>query len=139
MNTSITQPGTLLLIESNQNLTEQFKAHFEKLDYTVLTARDGNQSLDLLRQTEHGPDLVVIDFVLAEQNGPEVCLQLKSEDRFRRIPILMFAKEDKLYYMTESYRAGAEYYIVMQDDGLRTLELRTQSILSRHLRRVTSS
>jgi CheY-like chemotaxis protein len=69
------------------------RAHLESLlrgrRYRVLAVRSGREALTMVR--ERMPDLVLIDGLLPEVHGFEICHQLKSSDRFRHIPVVLMA------------------------------------------------
>ncbi len=125
---------TLLLLEDSLTQAVQFKSHFEKLGYNVLTAPDGYEGMQILHQAigeGEPPDLVVLDFLLPQEDGATICRRLKSQAATRAVPVLIFSGENKLRYMNEAYEAGADYYVVKGRDGFRTLELLIESILVR--------
>lgn len=138
INSTTTKIGTLLLIEDRPAQIVEFKTYFEGLGYAVISVHDRLEAEDYLYRTINKgdkPDLIVLDYNLPLQDGPSTCRQLKSNNLLRAIPVLIFAEEDKLSYMTESFKAGAEYYVATGIDGLHNVELRTQAILMRRLRR----
>lgn len=130
-------PGTLLLFEDSPTQAAQFKVHFEGLGYSVTTASDGTEGTNLLNKVVaegKAPNLIVLDFLLPQEDGATICRRLKSDPQIKSIPILIFSGENKLRYMSEAYDAGADYYVVKGREGLRTLELLIDSILVRQLR-----
>lgn len=130
--------GTLVLIEDDPLVITEFRVHFERLGYKILTAPDHTQSISFLRQLNglnKKPDLIVIDFQLTPVDGTNVCRQLKNDAQLSQIPIIIFSEQGLLSTMTEAFKAGAEYFVVTGTDGLRSLEIRTQTILMRQLRR----
>src|SRR5262249_13586478 len=78
--------------------------------YRVLTARTGREALANVR--EHMPDVVILDGMLPEVHGFEICRQLKTSERFRHIPVIMvsavhtrwrFAADVKEKYGADDY------------------------------------
>jgi DNA-binding response OmpR family regulator len=64
----------------------------------------------------------------------EVCRQLKSDRRLGTVPVLIFSEQNQMTRMTESYKAKADYYVVVGKD-VDTLEKRAQAILMRQVYR----
>jgi DNA-binding response OmpR family regulator len=132
-------PGTLLLFEDSPTQAAQFKVHFENLGYTVLSALDGVEGGKLLQKSMADgktPNLIILDFLLPQEDGASICRRLKANPETKSIPVLIFSGENKLRFMNEAYDAGADYYVVKGREGLRTLELLIDSILVRQLRQV---
>ena len=73
--------STILLVEDETIIAETLRYNLEQEGYTVLTASDGVQALDLAR-TAH-PDLVVLDVMLPRLNGFSVCRTLRQESAYR--------------------------------------------------------
>src|SRR5207244_12088845 len=78
--------------------------------YRVVTARGGREARTKVRETM--PDLVVLDGMLPEVHGFEICRQLKTSERFRHIPVIMvsaihtgwrFAADVKEKYGADDY------------------------------------
>ena len=77
-------PSTVLVVEDEENLLAALTYNLEREGYTVLTAEDGQAALALARR--HSPDLIILDVMLPELDGFEVCRILRRESE---VPILM--------------------------------------------------
>jgi CheY-like chemotaxis protein len=62
--------------------------NLELFDYEVLKAGSGEAALKLLQK--HKPDLILLDLLLPTMQGDTLCKQLKSDDNFKHIPIVLF-------------------------------------------------
>lgn len=136
--TTTNKIGTLLLIEDNLTNIYEFKKYFENSDYSVDSVRSKVEAENYLYRTTivgNKPDLVVVNYHLSEQAGPALCRQIKNTKDLSSIPVLIFSSRDELGFMTEAFKAGAEYYVATGSNGLREVEVRTQAILLRRLRR----
>ena len=69
--------GTVLIIEDEENLQEALKYNLEREGYEVIAASDGVRGLGLAR--ERLPDLVILDVMLPQLDGLEVCRLLRRE------------------------------------------------------------
>ena len=79
------------------------------LDYEVLEAADGNQTMDMVR--EHHPDLVILDVMMPGKNGWEVAKEMRHDARFKKIGIIVLtAIGEKINEMT-SPLYGADAYM----------------------------
>jgi two-component system alkaline phosphatase synthesis response regulator PhoP len=88
----------ILIVEDDTEVLELLKTQFEMDGYTVVFAQDGLKGLEKAR-TEM-PDVIVLDLNLPLMDGYKVCRRLKSDDKYRTIPVLMLTgltdKDDKL-------------------------------------------
>ncbi len=105
----------LLLVDDDEELCQALKLRFEAGGFEVITAGDGLEGLRKGRE-EH-PDLVILDLMLPNLNGSEVCRLLKYDQKFRHIPIILCTarsrKEDRLMGET----VGADAYVTKPFDG----------------------
>jgi two-component system phosphate regulon response regulator PhoB len=76
------------------------------------------------------PDLVVLDWMLPDIPGVEVCRQLKSDPATSHIPVLMLTARAEVENRVEGLEAGAEDYVV-KPFSMRELILRIQALLKR--------
>jgi len=75
----------------------------------VITASSGQEALQ--RVAEERPDLIVLDVLMPEMDGHEVCRQLKDQPRTRSIPIIFLSARDGRADREAGLRLGAEAYI----------------------------
>ena len=76
----------ILLVVDDQPLNIQILVHIFGLDHTVLTASSGAQAIALC--AEQLPDLILLDVMMPDMDGHEVCRRLKAEPRTRDIPVI---------------------------------------------------
>jgi CheY-like chemotaxis protein len=93
-------------IETNRTF---FKRVLEKRGYTVLTAVNGEEGVELIRKEK--PKLVLLDFVMPGMKGPEVCRIIKAEDMTKEIPVLFLTSVDAPTDIIECYEEGAENFL----------------------------
>jgi len=86
------------------------KIRLEANGYDVLTAEDGQLALDAARKEI--PDLIILDLMLPVVDGYKVCRQLKSEEGYKKIPILIFSARAQASDIRMGEEAGADGYIV---------------------------
>ena len=86
-----------------------FKRVLEKRGYSVFTAIDGKEGLEVIRREK--PKLVLLDFVMPGMKGPEVCKIIKMEDATKDIPVLFLTSVDAPTDIIECYEQGAENFL----------------------------
>ncbi|MEM9733202.1 MAG: phosphate regulon transcriptional regulator PhoB [Pseudomonadota bacterium] len=100
----------VLLVEDEPAQREVLRYNFEKEDYRVVVAEDGDEGL-LLAQ-EQNPDLIILDWMLPEVSGIEVCRRLKREDDTREIPVMMLTARGEESDQVRGLDTGADDYVV---------------------------
>jgi len=104
----------ILVADDNANIRKVVKMGFESLGYTVITAEDGRVALEKIR-AEH-PDLVILDVMMPEKSGYDVCAEMKADAELRAIPVVMLTAknlEEDQYWGRE---LGADEYITKPYD-----------------------
>lgn len=79
-------------------------------DYTFITAKDGEQALELLKTTS--PDLILLDVLMPGMSGYEVIKRLKSNDQTRGIPVIFITSLDSVEEEENGLNLGAVDYII---------------------------
>jgi len=77
----------ILLVDDDADFTEAIKLLLESRSYDVTAANDGKEGLKKA-QTEE-PNLIILDVMMPEMDGYQVCAKLKADPRYRQIPILL--------------------------------------------------
>jgi len=77
----------ILLVDDDADFVEATKLILESKSYDVVVSHDGKEGLKRV-QTEE-PNLIILDVMMPEMDGYEVCAKLKSDPKYRHIPILL--------------------------------------------------
>lgn len=77
----------ILLVDDDADFVEATKLILESKSYDVVVSYDGKEGLKKV-QTEE-PNLIILDVMMPEMDGYEVCAKLKSDPRFKHIPVLL--------------------------------------------------
>ncbi len=96
----------VLVVEDDRTLLEVLKYNLIKEGYTILTATDGVQALDIARRQK--PDLIVLDVMLPKLDGFEVCRILRRE---MTVPILMLTAKAGETDKVAGLELGADDYM----------------------------
>ncbi len=78
-------------------------------DYHVLVATNGLDALDIASSEQ--PDVVLLDVVMPEMDGYEVCQYLKADERTKHIPVIFVTSNDSQEQVKRGIESGAFYYI----------------------------
>lgn len=98
----------ILIVEDDENMARVLQLNLRDSGYEILVAYDGLSGLETFREQQ--PDLVMLDVVLPDMNGHEVCSRIRDESH---IPVLMMSatavNEDDIAYGLE---IGADEYML---------------------------
>jgi CheY-like chemotaxis protein len=119
------QLGRILLAEDDAKDVELTLAALEeyKLTNEVVVVRDGAETLDyLLRRgefrlrAEGNPVVVLLDLKMPKVDGLEVLRQLKADEQFRLMPVVILTSSREERDLVESYKLGVNAYVVKPVD-----------------------
>lgn len=118
----------ILVVDDEPVLVETIAYNLEQAGYQVLTAADGASALEAAQREL--PDLIVLDLMLPEMDGLEVCRQLRRENATATTPIIMLtAKSDEIDKVV-GLEVGADDYVT-KPFGRRELLARVRALLRR--------
>lgn len=119
-------PQTILVVEDEPALQETLAYNLEKQGYSVETVGDGRSALEAARRLR--PDLLVLDIMLPELDGVEVCKALRRED-FQSPIIMLTARDDEIDRVV-GLEVGADDYLT-KPFSMRELMARVKAQLRR--------
>lgn len=100
---------TILLVDDNKELLTTVAGALGK-KYSVVTAEDGTEALDVLEQ-RGDIDVIISDFMMPMMNGAELCRRVKSDMRFSHIPFIILTAKTDREAKEEGMEVGADVYI----------------------------
>jgi two-component system, OmpR family, alkaline phosphatase synthesis response regulator PhoP len=101
--------STILVVDDETDILELLKYNLEKEGYKVLTARNGREALKIAKQH---PDLVVLDIMMPELDGWEVCKAIRKDPATSKLPIVFLTARDSEVDEVVGFELGADDYIV---------------------------
>ncbi len=126
-------PETLLIVEDDADLGRALAWAARREGYEVRLARTGREALEAATRTPL-PDLVLLDLMLPELPGTEVCRRLRADPRTARIPVVMVTARGEEVDRIVGFEVGADDYVV-KPFSTRELLLRVRA----HLRRAPAT
>ena len=101
---------TVLIVEDESALSTLLRYNLEREGYRVFEAKDGEEAL--LIADEAKPDLVLLDWMLPQLSGIEVCRRLRGRGHMRNVPIVMLTARGEEPDRIRGLDTGADDYIV---------------------------
>ena len=110
----------ILLIEDETDMVYALTLQLEAIDYEVLSATDGQTGLDMARK--ENPDLIILDLMLPKMDGYKICRMLKFDERYKKIPIIIFTARVQDQDKKLGQEVGADAYITKPFDSKELLD-----------------
>jgi two-component system phosphate regulon response regulator PhoB len=118
----------ILVVDDEPEAVELVEFNLEQAGFAVMTAADGAEALNKARAVS--PSLIVLDLMLPEINGLEVCKMLRRDPATAAIPIIMLTAKAAEIDRVLGLELGADDYIT-KPFSPRELVLRVKKLLSR--------
>jgi two-component system phosphate regulon response regulator PhoB len=123
---------TVLLVEDEPAQRELLAYNLEAEGFDVITADNGEDGLILVDEID--PDLIVLDWMMPQLSGIEVCRRLKSNSKTRQIPVIMLSARAEEVDRVRGLETGADDYVVKPYS---VIELMAR--VKAHLRRIRAA
>ncbi len=118
----------LLIVEDDIDISNMLRIYFSGQNYEVDTALRGSDALEKTRQNL--PHLMVLDIMLPDIDGFEVCRILRTNTRTSHVPIIFLTQKDERSDKLQGLELGADDYITKPFD-IEELKLRVQRAIAR--------
>jgi two-component system phosphate regulon response regulator PhoB len=118
----------VLIVDDDADILRLVSYNLAQAGFEVVTAENGRSALELVQRQP--PDLIILDVMLPDVDGLEVCRTLRGHDVSRKIPIIMLTARSEEIDRVVGFELGADDY-VMKPFSPRELVLRVKSILRR--------
>ncbi|QPC82702.1 response regulator transcription factor [Phototrophicus methaneseepsis] len=118
----------LLLIEDDFDIAELLLTYFAKPDYDVMHADTGQEGIDLART--RFPNLILLDVMLPDMDGYDVCRQLRQTALTKFIPTIFLTQRDERTAKVRGLQLGADDYVTKPFD-IEELKLRIEGSIRR--------
>jgi len=102
-------PASALIIEDEHEIADLVKFHLERDGMQVSVARNGRKAIEMVQGT--GYDLIVLDLMLPDLDGLEICRRLKGQDRTKAIPVVMLTARGGESDIVAGLEMGAVDYV----------------------------
>jgi two-component system phosphate regulon response regulator PhoB len=119
----------VLVVEDEKDLVEVLEYNLGREGFSVKSATTGAEALKLISK-DPVPDLILLDLMLPDISGTEVCRQTRASERTREVPILMLTAKGEEIDRIVGFEVGADDYVT-KPFSVRELMLRVHAILRR--------
>ena len=119
----------ILVIDDEQDIVFLASERLTSWGYQVLTATSGEEALQMVEQQL--PDLILLDIIMPQMKGREVCARLRANPKTQHIPVIFLTALGMPEHIKAGLDGGAEDYIVKPFEPTE-LKGRIEICLARH-------
>ncbi len=122
------EPRKVLIVEDEKNIRDLVCLHLGVEGYECVPVADGKEAMALANEKSF--DLIVLDLMLPDLSGTEICRRLRDQERTRDIPVIMCTAKGEEIDRVVGFEVGADDYVV-KPFSVRELVLRIRALLRR--------
>jgi two-component system alkaline phosphatase synthesis response regulator PhoP len=100
---------TILIVEDETDILELMKFNLEREGFQVLTASSGNDAMSILH--DEVIDLAILDVMLPEFSGTEICRRMRSDERLGNVPVLFVTARSEENDVLHGFQSGGDDYL----------------------------
>ena len=124
--------GLILVVDDEVDLASTLEYNLDREGYEVRVAHTGESALEQALE-EPIPDLILLDLMLPDISGTEICRRLRENERMRDVAIIMLTAKGEEIDRVVGFEVGADDYVV-KPFSVRELMLRVRALLRRSQR-----
>ncbi len=99
----------ILIADDENSLRFLLRKTLEGENYEILEAKDGKEALSMAQKNL--PDLIILDVIMPDLYGSEVCERLRKQPKTEKVPIMILTANPNIYNKEKSVESGADYYM----------------------------
>jgi two-component system, OmpR family, phosphate regulon response regulator PhoB len=118
----------ILIVDDERDLLSVLEFNLRQAGFETVLAASGQEALQQLRRRV--PDLVLLDLMLPDLSGTEICRTVKSDPRTKHVPVMMLTAKGEEVDKVVGFELGADDYVT-KPFSVRELVLRVRAVLRR--------
>ncbi|MEX0900661.1 MAG: response regulator [Gammaproteobacteria bacterium] len=103
------RPIKVMVVDDSRTIRSTAEVLLGKEGYTVITAEDGFDALAKI--ADDRPDVVFVDIMMPRLDGYQTCTLIKSNPKYREIPVILLSSRDGVFDRARGKLAGSEHYL----------------------------
>ena len=119
----------ILIVEDEPDIRDTLSYNFEKEGFKVLSSPNGKSALKLLDSNE--PNIVILDLMLPDMSGLDLCRQVKNDKKLSNTSIIMLTAKSEEVDRIVGFELGADDYVT-KPFSIRELILRVKVLIKKH-------
>lgn len=122
--------GPILIVDDEDDIRDLLDLHLRREGFETVLAANAHEALQQARATS--PSLIVLDLMLPDLSGTEVCRRLRADESTATIPVIMLTAKGEEIDRVVGFEVGADDYVVKASFSMREFVLRVRAVLRRH-------
>ncbi len=122
------KPVKVLAVDDEEDILHIVKYNLTKELFDVYIAKNGIECL--AKVAAHSPDIILLDVIMPGLHGVEVCKKLKSDERYKHIPIIMLTAKSTEKNIVDGLNIGADDYLT-KPFSMKVLIARIKALMRR--------
>jgi DNA-binding response OmpR family regulator len=121
--------GIIFLLEDQQDIARMYERAFHLAGHEVLLVHDGASALKELFAMTEPPIAILLDIMVPHINGLDVMKTLRTDARFRAVPVVVLTNS---FYKDDSTRfleAGADLYLIKSDNQIKDIIAKVEDLV----------
>jgi voltage-gated potassium channel len=111
----IPEPQKIVLIDDNPVIRQLYNRLFQKAGYHICTAKNGQEGLEMILQIH--PDAAVIDYMLPDISGLEVCRRIRAQMNMQNTKLVLFTADDQEKTSKKALEIGVEKVVLKSPEA----------------------
>lgn len=120
--------ATILVVEDEKSISTLIQYNLEKEGFKVHTSETGEEGFEQIKKNL--PDLVLLDWMLPDLSGIDICKQIKKDPKLKSIPVIMLTAKSEEADKIRGFETGADDYVT-KPFSTKELILRVHALLKR--------
>ena len=120
--------GKIFIIEDETSIIQLVQHNLEKEGFIIASSENGNEGLKQLKKFE--PNLLLLDWMLPDLSGIEICKNIRKDNKFKTLPIIMLTAKGEEEDKIKGLESGADDYLT-KPFSYKELLARIKAILRR--------
>jgi two-component system phosphate regulon response regulator PhoB len=120
--------ATILVVEDEKSISTLIQYNLEKEGFRVHTSETGEEGFEQIKKNL--PDLVLLDWMLPDLSGIDICKQIKKDPKLKSIPVIMLTAKSEEADKIRGFETGADDYVT-KPFSTKELILRVHALLKR--------
>jgi len=121
--------GPVLIVDDEVDILNLVKMTLEREGFTTISATSGQKAVEMVQA--RNPSLVILDLMLPDMPGTEVCRRIRTGTRNTDLPVIMLSARGEEIDRVVGFEVGADDYVVKSSFSARELVLRVRAVLRR--------
>lgn len=106
------QKKKIMIVEDDVFVMDIYVTKLSQVGFEVVEASDGAEALKKLKSDPQKPDMILLDIIMPNMDGITALKKIRSEEEFKKIPIILLSNLSQKEKIEEGFGLGAQDYLI---------------------------